>query len=57
MGLGQIICVNLDLGIIPNLLIVTDHWVCFELTNTVLLCASHKYCQSGTAELRNKEEF
>lgn len=57
MVLGQITCVNLDVGLSPDLLIVTDHWVCFELTNTVLLRASHKYCQSGTAELRNKEEF
>lgn len=51
MALGQIICVNLDLGIISHLLIVIGHWVCFELNKTVLFCASHRYCQSRAAEL------
>lgn len=50
MVFGQIIRVNLDLGIILSLL-TTDHWVCFDLNSTVLFWASHRYCQSRTAEL------
>lgn len=37
---GQIIFVNLDLGIIPVLLIVRDVWVCFELNDSSFLCFS-----------------
>lgn len=31
-------------------------WVCFGLNSIVVLWASHRYCQSRTAELGNKEE-